>query len=636
MNNFYIRSFIFIVLILISVTNLTFSQSCQDCGRRTLGVYDPNVMVPRPTGTDLTEKDLLPRWWQLFRVGDYIRAYLHNQDASSSCIYFMDIHIKRGETGWEDTLITGPEYAFTAPAGPVNALDYLIQSSISGTEGNYTLDVSLEAAVSREVVASGSTTFTDMWNAPDAGQQLAAQLFSPIYDKIRAWEEKKRDEDQDIVIGTEKITLKPQKTKVEAGESVPVDITFIDCDEKPLKNKKLQLIGGTAYGMTLAGPTGGHFSEDYTYTDDEGKATATFIADNKGGVGVLRAYCIYKYPSGHNGLAGGEAVINISQPPIEFYEFNTTASYSLTYNRDTSWSWSVPGASLRGYYKDMVSRNGSISARGLIENYSDKPGGFWYDENGDMIAAHYTGSMSEIQIGESGEFVNGQQTGGDVRVDQMHGSAIPDAFSIQIWYDPETGDKMATFGGGLQRIGDYKGKWYDGPDWVDYDGKYNDSLFNIDGTYAPEDGWNGSFTKVDSGYVINASFTDNHTEHTLNGPASVSISKSFTMTVKPSSYLTAVRDENGVLVPDKSKLYQNYPNPFNPVTNIDYNIGKDANVTIKVYDILGKEICTLLNSFKKRGFYTVKFNAANLPSGIYFYRLSVDGYTELKKLIVLK
>ncbi len=83
-------------------------------------------------------------------------------------------------------------------------------------------------------------------------------------------------------------------------------------------------------------------------------------------------------------------------------------------------------------------------------------------------------------------------------------------------------------------------------------------------------------------------------------------------------------------------LSQNYPNPFNPVTRINYQIPKFSHVTIKVYNILGQEIATLLNEEKMAGHYSIEFNAINFASGIYFYRMRAGDFVSTKKLILLK
>jgi hypothetical protein len=89
-------------------------------------------------------------------------------------------------------------------------------------------------------------------------------------------------------------------------------------------------------------------------------------------------------------------------------------------------------------------------------------------------------------------------------------------------------------------------------------------------------------------------------------------------------------------VPLKYSLFQNYPNPFNPTTIINYSIPKSGLVTIKVYDVLGREVKTLINESKLAGNYSVEFSAGNLASGIYFYRMQAGDFANTKKLILLK
>jgi hypothetical protein len=84
------------------------------------------------------------------------------------------------------------------------------------------------------------------------------------------------------------------------------------------------------------------------------------------------------------------------------------------------------------------------------------------------------------------------------------------------------------------------------------------------------------------------------------------------------------------------ELYQNYPNPFNPTTTIRFTIPHRSNVTLKVYDMLGKEIATLVDEEKNPGSYEVKFDASNLPSGVYFYKIKAGEFTQTKKMILMK
>jgi len=89
-------------------------------------------------------------------------------------------------------------------------------------------------------------------------------------------------------------------------------------------------------------------------------------------------------------------------------------------------------------------------------------------------------------------------------------------------------------------------------------------------------------------------------------------------------------------LPSSYELYQNYPNPFNPSTNIRYNIVNTTIVTLKIYDVLGREVQTLVNTVQTPGQYIVSFNAQALASGVYFYRLSAGDFTATKKLMLLK
>lgn len=92
----------------------------------------------------------------------------------------------------------------------------------------------------------------------------------------------------------------------------------------------------------------------------------------------------------------------------------------------------------------------------------------------------------------------------------------------------------------------------------------------------------------------------------------------------------------GNSVPEAYKLEQNYPNPFNPTTTISFSIPKNGLVSLKVYDVLGKEVATLVNTQLNSGQYNVNLNAANLSSGIYFYTLKAGDFVETKKMMLVK
>lgn len=99
------------------------------------------------------------------------------------------------------------------------------------------------------------------------------------------------------------------------------------------------------------------------------------------------------------------------------------------------------------------------------------------------------------------------------------------------------------------------------------------------------------------------------------------------------SILSDVDEESNL---NSFSIDQNYPNPFNPVTSINYQLAKSENVLLKVYDIIGNEVATLVNERQPAGKYSVNFNASNLSSGIYLYRLQAGDYIQTRKMTLLK
>ncbi len=95
-------------------------------------------------------------------------------------------------------------------------------------------------------------------------------------------------------------------------------------------------------------------------------------------------------------------------------------------------------------------------------------------------------------------------------------------------------------------------------------------------------------------------------------------------------------NRNKVEIPEDFSLLQNYPNPFNPTTTINYQLPTNSVVALKVYDVLGREMATLVNERQSVGSHSVRFDANNLPSGVYFYRLDAGTYHDTKKLVLLK
>ena len=151
---------------------------------------------------------------------------------------------------------------------------------------------------------------------------------------------------------------------------------------------------------------------------------------------------------------------------------------------------------------------------------------------------------------------------------------------------------------------------------------------------------NGNYTimgLVPGNYSVSSSsygYSDAQTSNiSLDYSTNYSTSTSFTLTPQT---VTEVSTNNNPSEIKSFELNQNYPNPFNPSTIINYTVPVESKVVLKVYNILGKEVATLVNDVKQAGSYNITFNASKLASGVYFYQLSAGNFVSTKKLILMK
>jgi hypothetical protein len=95
-------------------------------------------------------------------------------------------------------------------------------------------------------------------------------------------------------------------------------------------------------------------------------------------------------------------------------------------------------------------------------------------------------------------------------------------------------------------------------------------------------------------------------------------------------------EKDPLLVPNKFSLLQNYPNTFNPSTKIRFDLRISSNTVLTIYDVLGREVTTFVNENLRPGSYEVKLDASNYPSGVYLHKLTTYGFSETKKMILIK
>jgi hypothetical protein len=179
--------------------------------------------------------------------------------------------------------------------------------------------------------------------------------------------------------------------------------------------------------------------------------------------------------------------------------------------------------------------------------------------------------------------------------------------------------------------------------WQDY---RNDTNSDI---YAQRINAGGVVQWTSNGIAISAAANDQHTPAiTIDGAGGAIITwwdyrngttaDIYAQQVNSNGQLGVVTEVQGDLsaLPESFGLEQNYPNPFNPATTIKYQLPTVNNVTLKVYDVLAREVATLVNEMKQPGPYRVQFDGSGLASGVYYYRLQVDKYTAMKKLLLLR
>ena len=121
----------------------------------------------------------------------------------------------------------------------------------------------------------------------------------------------------------------------------------------------------------------------------------------------------------------------------------------------------------------------------------------------------------------------------------------------------------------------------------------------------------------------------------FNNTKGFAVGDSGTILFTSNGGLTGV-DEETMPIPNNFVLYQNYPNPFNPSTVIKYSIAVAGNVTLKIFDLLGREVAKLVNKYHERGNFSVNYEASKLSAGVYIYTLSSGRFSQSKKLMLTK
>ncbi|MGH3266791.1 MAG: hypothetical protein ACRDNS_32975, partial [Trebonia sp.] len=251
------------------------------------------------------QADAYLHWLDLTTAYGGVSQALVNEDPSRHGIEYVDSTLAAASAG--SGVVTSYTPGFdTPPPGPVSAVDYLVTGQITGSEGAYTVSVSLQDAATRAQIASGQATFASSLDSMTAAQQAASQL-EPLLTKIRAYQTKLRHESNEMAISPplDQPQVSPAKRNLTRGQSSAVKLSLVDCDGLPLAHRTLKLRA-----------THGRISPASVRTDARGVAHATFRATGIGAALLTADYGPYQTVTHRTDQRRGSAVISVKASGI--------------------------------------------------------------------------------------------------------------------------------------------------------------------------------------------------------------------------------------------------------------------------------------------------------------------------------
>lgn len=356
------------------------------------------------------------------------------------------------------------------------------------------------------------------------------------------------------------------------------------------------------------GAVGGAGGNASYYKTTDGGATWTVLGSTGGSAGFINGIVF----SNTNPMFG----VTESDPPL-----GAGQPYYLSITTDGGVTWTVtnpPGVS------------GAASAQNSIVVIDDQWYGFGMNAGASRV--YYTsngGSTWNVgNLGIAGSFISGFA----MSTDKLRGIAISNTSLPNVARTTNGGQTWTSVNTGGDVTGYGTVKWIEGTDIVYISGQTGASGVvkkSTDGGVT----WSTMTTGGITGLTHMEFFKDvNAVGITIYGYA-VAGDGSVIKLVDMVTSLNPVNSE----IPTEFKLQQNFPNPFNPVTTINFSIPKSSHVTLKVFNSIGQEVASIVNKYLPAGNYSEQFAAtSNLTSGVYFYKLTADGFSDTKKLMLVK
>jgi hypothetical protein len=544
--------------------------------------------------------------------------------------------------GFADTTatdLTTQGYSFTLPdsGGAVDA-DYLIASTLVGNTGSYTLTVSIIDGHTFVHVVDGTATFSSVTNDNIKTACLTAvQKILPLRMEIRNYWQSLKNANPLLWINPQ-IVLSPAKSTIPLKGSTNVTITVIDCDGIPMANRQLYLEA-----------THGSFGVSTAQTDNTGQVTEIFTAGGTNGIAILTATLENSISVTHDTTSpfGSEAIVvgNIDTSKLWVMNFNFSRSGSgykdelvqepggTGWQQKTSFFTQSAKGKFFGYSNgsknnafNFLDTSLSVSGTNLIHNLSKYSGP---DPSGETCPKNYW-EMSGSTWSYIAKKNSDQQGSADFEYQPTNGW---ESFDIVIPYTMVDG---YAYDWKLYGIWD-NGKCETHSTFDDGHASSKVNTFSsitLAGTPGQVTGL--SIVPFYSGStILYYTITVNNTITGIGSDGSYYVNMDqCTAILKPFSTVTSVKETKPL--PKQFFLSQNYPNPFNPTTVISYQLPVISLVTLKIYDILGREVKMLVAEKQNAGYHSVTFDAKNLPSGIYFYSIAAGQFTQIKKMMLIK
>jgi hypothetical protein len=539
------------------------------------------------------------------------------------------------DTTSADMASSGAGLSFPDSGRSANALyDFIIASKIVGKPGGYTLTVSLLDGRSYVHVADGTSAFTDA-SAPAVASACAAAVnkLLPLPETMHKYWTSLKSANPLLTINP-RIDVAASVVNLPLNGRTDVAITAVDCDGQPIANRQLALDA-----------TKGSFAPGTVQTDNNGKASVVFNAGKSPGYAILNATLVNPVSILYDSLSSrGSTTLVVG-----------VADVSNLWGMDFDFNNSYSG------YNDKLIRE-TEGTRWKQKNFctiQHARGRFIGTSNDDHTELHFNDSTLSLSgIYFSHEFL--KETYTDITGKKcpetdwsMGGNSWSYAAETNddhdgeadVSYDP-TGLMLFALSVPYTMRDAYGYEWYTDGKWEN--GKCKTDLLSRGTHFKLPLNTMGGVAYFGQPPIHGLSILPWYTAGVITG-YSIALNNSYTGYASDGSFYVMITQCSATITPVKKttavetteppmrfSLAQNYPNPFNPTTRISFSIGARSFVTLKIFDVMGREAATLVSGDMAPGIYSREWNAASFSSGIYFYRLQAGSFSETKKLILMR